>query len=84
MNKVLIAPVKFKGSLSAHEVCNAVEQGILNISPNTEVIKHKEKCAPCHLSSHQNSCLGNHSCMVSITQGEVLAKTKSLLDRITK
>lgn len=37
--KILIAPDKFKGSLSAQEVCDAVEHGILNILPITEVIK---------------------------------------------
>jgi glycerate 2-kinase len=35
--KVLIAPDKFKGSLSAEEVCDAVQLGIHSWSPNAEI-----------------------------------------------
>ncbi|MCF6181358.1 glycerate kinase [Lutibacter sp.] len=38
--KVIIAPDKFKGSLTAIEVCNAVEKGIKKADPSIEVIKH--------------------------------------------
>lgn len=38
--KVLIAPDKFKGSLSAIEVCNAIEKGIHNYDASIETIKH--------------------------------------------
>lgn len=37
--KILIAPDKFKGSLTALEVCNAVEKGIRNVLPTPEVVK---------------------------------------------
>jgi len=37
--RVLIAPDKFKGSLEAAEVCNAIEQGIKEYRPDIEVIK---------------------------------------------
>ncbi|TDD99809.1 glycerate kinase [Flavobacterium cellulosilyticum] len=38
--KILIAPDKFKGSLSAMEVCNAVESGIKKFDSAIETIKH--------------------------------------------
>ncbi|MCW2118289.1 glycerate kinase [Flavobacterium sp. 7A] len=38
--RILIAPDKFKGSLSAMEVCNAIERGILNYDATIETIKH--------------------------------------------
>lgn len=38
--KILIAPDKFKGSLSAMEVCNAIESGIKRFNPAIETIKH--------------------------------------------
>lgn len=38
--RVLIAPDKFKGSLSAMEVCNAIEDGIKKANPLIETIKH--------------------------------------------
>lgn len=38
--KIIIAPDKFKGSLTAIEVCNAVEKGIKRVDTNIEVIKH--------------------------------------------
>ncbi|WPR72079.1 glycerate kinase [Flavobacterium sp. NG2] len=38
--KVVIAPDKFKGSLSAMEVCNAIEAGIHQYNPAIETIKH--------------------------------------------
>jgi len=37
--KILVAPDKFKGSLTALEVCNAVQKGILNVLPKAEIIK---------------------------------------------
>lgn len=37
--KILIAPDKFKGSLTSFEVCEAVEEGILKIYPNAEIVK---------------------------------------------
>ena len=38
--KVVIAPDKFKGSLSAMEVCNAIEAGIHKFNPAVETVKH--------------------------------------------
>ncbi|WP_418264328.1 glycerate kinase [Flavobacterium faecale] len=38
--KVLIAPDKFKGSLTAMEVCNAIESGIHKFDASIETIKH--------------------------------------------
>lgn len=38
--RVVIAPDKFKGSLSAMEVCNAIENGIKKFNPSIETIKH--------------------------------------------
>lgn len=37
--KILIAPDKFKGSLRAEEVCAAIESGIKEIFPASEIIK---------------------------------------------
>ena len=37
--KVVIAPDKFKGSLSSFEVAEAIEEGILLAMPECEVIK---------------------------------------------
>lgn len=38
--KILIAPDKFRGSLSAMQVCNAVEEGIHRFNSSIETIKH--------------------------------------------
>lgn len=38
--KILIAPDKFKGSLSAQEVCEAIEKGIKRFDASIETIKH--------------------------------------------
>ncbi|MDP2089463.1 MAG: glycerate kinase [Flavobacteriaceae bacterium] len=38
--KILIAPDKFKGSLSAIEVCDAIERGIKRFDSTIEIIKH--------------------------------------------
>ena len=38
--KIIVAPDKFKGSLSAVEVCNAIENGIKRFDQSIEVIKH--------------------------------------------
>jgi len=38
--KILVAPDKFKGSLSAHQVCDAIEKGIKKHDSTIEVIKH--------------------------------------------
>lgn len=37
--KVVIAPDKFKGSLSATEVCNAIEKGVKSVDDQIEVLK---------------------------------------------
>lgn len=37
--KILIAPDKFKGSLTANEVCDIVSEAILSKNPNAETIK---------------------------------------------
>jgi glycerate kinase len=37
--KILIAPDSFKESLSAIEVANSIEKGILNVKPGIECIK---------------------------------------------
>lgn len=37
--RILISPDKFKNSLTAYEVCDAIEKGIKKIRPNAEVIK---------------------------------------------
>jgi glycerate 2-kinase len=37
--KILIAPDKFKGSLTAHEVCNAVGDALLEMDPSHEISK---------------------------------------------
>ncbi|GAA4949820.1 glycerate kinase [Algibacter agarivorans] len=37
--KIILAPDKFKNSLTGLEFCNAVEEGIKNIKPDTEIIK---------------------------------------------
>lgn len=37
--KILIAPDKFKGTLTAQEVCDTIAEGIISIKPNTEIIK---------------------------------------------
>jgi glycerate 2-kinase len=37
--KFIIAPDKYKGSLTGIEFCNAVEEGILNSMPNAEIVK---------------------------------------------
>ena len=37
--KILIIPDSFKGCLSAKQVANAIEKGILDINPNLEVDK---------------------------------------------
>jgi len=38
--KILVAPDKFKGSLSAQQVCDAIEKGIKKHDSTIEVIKH--------------------------------------------
>jgi len=35
---ILLAPDKFKGSLSAQGVCKALEKGLKNVNPSTEII----------------------------------------------
>jgi glycerate 2-kinase len=37
--KIILAPDKFKGSLTGLQFCNAVEEGIIDVLPNTEIIK---------------------------------------------
>lgn len=36
--KVLIAPDKFKGSLTAQEVCKVIREGVLDVYPESEVV----------------------------------------------
>ena len=38
--KILIAPDKFKGSLSAQEVCEAIGRGIKKNNPSADLIYH--------------------------------------------
>ena len=38
--KIIVAPDKFKGSLSAVEVCNAIEEGLKSFDQSIEIIKH--------------------------------------------
>ena len=40
--KILIIPDSFKGCLSAKQVANAIEKGILDIYPNLKVDKFRE------------------------------------------
>lgn len=37
--RILISPDKFKNSLTAYKVCDAIEKGIKKVQPNAEVIK---------------------------------------------
>ncbi len=37
--KILLAPDKFKGSLTAREVCDALEVGIRRVQPGAEIVK---------------------------------------------
>ena len=37
--KIVVAPDKFKGSLSGKEFCRAVEAGFLRAFPNAEILK---------------------------------------------
>ncbi|MFS4468945.1 glycerate kinase [Maribacter sp. 2210JD10-5] len=37
--KIVIAPDKFKGSLTGHEFCDATEEGLRMVLPNAEIIK---------------------------------------------
>ncbi len=37
--KIVIAPDKFKGSLSGIEFCDIVEKNILDLRPNTKILK---------------------------------------------
>ncbi|MBQ0735545.1 glycerate kinase [Aquimarina celericrescens] len=38
--KVLIAPDKFKGSLSANQLCEAIASGVRKYDPSIEIVKH--------------------------------------------
>ncbi|WP_143473475.1 glycerate kinase [Flavilitoribacter nigricans] len=38
--KIIIAPDKFKGSLSAREVCAAIRTGIRQVIPEAEIVEH--------------------------------------------
>jgi len=38
--KILLCPDKFKGSLSAEQVCHAVREGLLSVDSNLEIISH--------------------------------------------
>lgn len=37
--KIVLAPDKFKNSLTGLEFCSAVEEGILNVNPNVDIVK---------------------------------------------
>ena len=37
--KIVLAPDKFKGSLTAFEFCDAVETGLRNVIPNIKVLR---------------------------------------------
>jgi glycerate kinase len=37
---ILIAPDSFKGSLSAHEVAIAIEQGVIGVFPDARILRH--------------------------------------------
>jgi len=39
MNKAIIVPDKFKGSLSSIEVCNIIEKAIHNVKPKCQIVK---------------------------------------------
>ena len=39
MNKILLAPDSYKGSLTALEVCEAMEEGIRRVLPDVEVVQ---------------------------------------------
>ena len=38
--KIVIAPDSFKGSLTAHDAADAMEQGVLQVLPDAHIIKH--------------------------------------------
>ncbi|MDF1698379.1 MAG: glycerate kinase [Saprospiraceae bacterium] len=38
--KILLCPDKFKGSLSAERVCQALQEGLLDVNPNLQIINH--------------------------------------------
>ena len=37
--KIILAPDKFKGSLTGTQFCNAVEEGVKSVLPNAEIVK---------------------------------------------
>src|SRR5690554_3728105 len=39
VKKIVIAPDSFKGSMSAKNVCDAIEKGIKKVLPDTEIVK---------------------------------------------
>lgn len=39
LTKIIIAPDSFKGTMSSIEVCETIEQGVLNIRPEVEIVK---------------------------------------------
>lgn len=38
--KIVVAPDKFKGSLSAREVCAAIREGLQQVAPDAEIVLH--------------------------------------------
>jgi len=62
--KIVIAPDSFKGSLTAEEVSNAIEQGVREIFPEAEIVK----------IPMADGGDGTVQCLVTATGGEILRK----------
>ncbi|MDD5014527.1 MAG: glycerate kinase [Atribacterota bacterium] len=60
--KIVVAPDSFKGSLTAVEVSDAIEQGIREIFPEAEIVK----------IPMADGGDGTVQCLVSVTGGEIL------------
>ncbi len=60
--KIVVAPDSFKGSLTAVEVSDAIEQGIREIFPETEIVK----------IPMADGGDGTVQCLVNATEGEIL------------
>ncbi len=64
MTKIVIAPDSFKGSLTAPQICDAVEEGIREVTPQAVIIK-----APMADGGE-----GTVLCLVNATGGKILKK----------
>jgi glycerate kinase len=62
--KIVVAPDSFKGSLTAEEVSNAIEQGVREIFPEAEIVK----------IPMADGGDGTVQCLVNATGGEILRK----------